>query len=398
MSLPWSDIGQALGETAAILKGLEIEDLANLPQMTDAYKLAAMRVLSSIFSPAYLAAPELVPLTVCKQINLSVEYGNASVSPFAYGNYGLLLCAIVGDIDSGYQFGQLALTLLSKLNAQEIKAKTIFIVNTLIRHWKEHLRETLEPLVSGYSSGMETGDLEYSAYGLVMYSGFAYFSGQELTVLEREIAINRDAIHKIKQETSINYIEAHWQATLNMLGKSENPSLLKGEACDEQMRLPLHEQANDKLGLAYIYWPKLLLSYWFENYSEAIENSAIAEKYLNAVVGMPLVPLFYFYDSLVRLAVYANSQESEQQKILVRVQANQEKMQKWAHHAPMNHLHKFYLVEAERHRVLGGKIEAIEMYDKAITLAQENEYINEEALANELVQLGVSRQTIFVVE
>ncbi|MEH1970296.1 trifunctional serine/threonine-protein kinase/ATP-binding protein/sensor histidine kinase [Nostoc sp.] len=379
-----SDIGQGLADTAAILSGTRIEDLIDLPQMSDRYKLAAMRLLSSIFAPAYIAAPTLLPLTVCKQVELSVQYGNASVSPFAYANYGFLLCAIVGDIDSGYQFGQLALSLLSKLNAQEIKAKTVFIVNLFIRHWKEHLRETLEPLVSGYSSGMETGDLEYAGYSLLQYSCLAYFSGKELTVLEREMAINRDAIHKIKQETALNYIEIYWQATLNLLGKSENPCLLKGEACDEQIRLPLHQQANDNAGIGYIYLNKFLLCYWFENYSEAIENLAIAEKYLDAVVGMPLVPIFNFYDSLVRLAVYANSQESEQNAILDRVQANQEKMQKWAHHAPMNHLHKFYLVEAERHRVLGEKIEAIEMYDQAIALAKQNEYINEEAIAHEL--------------
>ena len=379
-----SDIGQALTETATILNHLRIEDLVDLPQMTDPYKLAAMRLISSIFAATYMAAPELLPLTVCKQVNLSVQYGNASVSPFAYANYGFLLCGVLGDIDLGYQLGQLALSLVSKLNAQEIKAKTLFIVNIFIRHWKEHLRETLEPFVSVYSSGLETGDLEYGVYGLVLYSWFAYFSGKELTVLEREIAINRDAIHKIKQETSLQYIETYWQATLNLLGKSENPCVLKGEACDEQIRLPLHEQANDRLGISYIYWNKLLLSYWFENYSEAIENTAIAEKYLDVVVGLPLVPLFHFYDSLVGLAVYPARPESEQNTILERVRANQEKMQKWAHHAPMNHLHKFSLVEAERYRVLGEKIEAMEMYDKAIALAKENEYINEEALAHEL--------------
>ncbi|MEG4865142.1 MULTISPECIES: trifunctional serine/threonine-protein kinase/ATP-binding protein/sensor histidine kinase [unclassified Microcoleus] len=379
-----SDIGQALSDTAAMVKDWRIEDLIDLPQMSEPYKLAAMRLLSSIFAAAYIAAPELLPLTVCKQVNLSVQYGNASVSPFAYANYGLLLCGVVGDIDSGYQFGQLALNLVSKLNAQEIKAKTVVIVNVLIRHWKEHLRETLEPLVSAYSTGMETGDLEYGSYGLLASSYFAYFSGKELAVVEREIARNKDAIHKIKQETALNYLEIYWQATLNMLGKSENPCLLKGEVWDEQIGLPLHQQAKDKVGVAYIYWNKLLLSYWFENYSEAIENTAIAEKYLDVLVGLPFVPLFYFYDSLVQLAVYADASQSEQQGILDRVQANQEKMQKWAHHAPMNYLHKFYLVEAERHRVLGEKIAAIEMYDKAIALAQENEYINEEALASEL--------------
>ncbi|MEH2283974.1 MAG: AAA family ATPase [Nostoc sp.] len=379
-----SDIGQALFETAAILNGLRIEDLIDLPQMSDRYKLAAIRILSSLFAPAYIAAPQLLLLTLCKQVDLSVQYGNASVSPSAYANYGLLLCGIVGDIDSGHQFGQLALNLLSKLNAQEIKAKTVVTVNIFTRHGKEHLRETLEPLVSAYSIGMETGDLQWAAFGLMLYSYFAYFSGKELTVLEREIAAYRDIAHKMKQEIAVSYIEMYWQAILNMLGKSENPCVVKGEAYDEQIGLPLLLQTNDKTGLYYLYWNKLLLSYWFDNYSEAIENIAIAEKYLDAVVGLPLVPLFYFYDSLVRLAVYPDRSESEQQEIRDRLQANQEKMQKWAHHAPMNYLHKFYLVEAERHRVLGEKIAAMEMYDQAIALAKENEYINEEALTHEL--------------
>jgi predicted ATPase/signal transduction histidine kinase len=379
-----SDIGQAFTETSAILNGMGIEELIDLPQMNDPNKLAAMRLMSSIFAPVYIAAPALLPLTICKQVHLSVEYGNASVSPFAYANYGFLLCGIVGDIDSGYQFGQLALSLLSRLNAQEIKAKTPFIVNIFIRHCKEHLRETLEPLVSVYSSGLETGDLEFGAFGLLLYSYFAYYSGKELTALETTMANYRNAIYKLKQETALNFHEIYWQAVLNLLGKSEDPCRLQGEAYDEEIRLPLHEQANDRLGVAYLYWNKLLLSYWFENYSEAIENTTIAEKYLDVVVGLPLVPLFHFYDSLIWLAVYYARSESEQNTILERVRNNQQKMQKWAHHAPMNHLHKFYLVEAERHRVLDEKIEAIEMYDKSIALAKENEYINEEALAHEL--------------
>ncbi|MHC5726253.1 MAG: GAF domain-containing sensor histidine kinase, partial [Nostoc sp.] len=77
-------------------------------------------------------------------------------------------------------------------------------------------------------------------------------------------------------------------------------------------------------------------------------------------------------------------EESEQKQILNKVVVNQEKMRHWANHAPMNYLHKFYLVEAERHRVLDQYIEAMDNYDRAILLANEHEYINEEALAQEL--------------
>ena len=103
------------------------------------------------------------------------------------------------------------------------------------------MRKILEPLVSAYSIALETGDLEFAGFSLMLSSYCAYFTGKELTVLEREMSTYRDAVHKIKQNTALNYIEIFWQATLNMLGKSENPSLLKGEACDEQIKLLLHQ-------------------------------------------------------------------------------------------------------------------------------------------------------------
>ncbi|MBW4676030.1 MAG: hypothetical protein KME52_19000 [Desmonostoc geniculatum HA4340-LM1] len=71
--------------------------------------------------------------------------------------------------------------------------------------------------------------------------------------------------------------------------------------------------------------------------------------------------IFHFYDSLIRLVVYGDNLESEQQSILDRIESNQAKIQKWAHHAPMNHLHRFYLVEAERHRVLNQNLEVFSL-------------------------------------
>ncbi|MFN6563754.1 MAG: AAA family ATPase [Nostoc sp. ChiSLP01] len=379
-----SDIGLGLAETASILNGKPIKDLIDLPPMKDPYPLAVIRLLSHISPAAYMAMPELLPLLICKQINISVQHGNASLSAFAYSLYGCILCGVVGDLDSGYKFGQLSVSLVSKLNAKELKAKNDVNVNIAIRHWKEHLKESLQPLLSCYSCGLETGDLQFAAYGLYIYSAHAYLCGKELSVLEREMPTYRNAIHQIKQETALYYQEMFWQAVLNMTGKVENPCLLQGNAYDEQVMLPVHQQNKDYMAIHYLYLHKLLFCYLFENYSEAIENSTLVETSLSAAPGQITVAIYYFYDSLVQLAVYPDSFESEQNTLLDKVRTNQEKMQKWAHHAPMNFLHKFYLVEAERYRVLGEKLAAIEMYEKAIALAKENEYINEEALAQEL--------------
>ncbi|MEP0871372.1 AAA family ATPase [Trichocoleus desertorum AS-A10] len=379
-----ADIGQALGETAAILSGTPTEALIDLPAMSDPHQLAAIRILSSIFSACYSGMPSLVPLTVCKQVNLSVQYGNAAVSPFAYAVYSLLLCGAVGEIERGYEFGQLALRLVSKLNAKEIAAKTCHLVYAGVQHWKDHVRTTLEPFLSTFSSGLETGDLEYAGYAVMVWSHYSFFAGQPLIQLEREIVTYADALHNISQETALNNTKICWQAILNLMEGTQNLCQLKGKAYDEAKMLPLHQQTNNQLALHYLYLHKLVLCYGFENYREALEHIPHIESSFGASTGQLTVVIFYFYDSLVRLASYSEASHIEQQNILERVQTNQEKLQNWAHHAPMNHLHKYYLVEAERHRVLGKKIEAMELYDKAIAAAKENEYINEEALADEL--------------
>ena len=65
--------------------------------------------------------------------------------------------------------------------------------------------------------------------------------GKQLNLVEQEMATYWNAISKIKQETALHYLEIYWQAVLNMMGKSQNPCILMGEAYDEQKMLPLHQ-------------------------------------------------------------------------------------------------------------------------------------------------------------
>jgi len=51
----------------------------------------------------------------------------------------------------------------------------------------------------------------------------------------------------------------------------------------------------------------------------------------------------------------------------------------YTNYAPMNYLHKFYLVEAEQCRVKEQYLEAIDYYDRSISLAKENGYTNEDS-------------------
>ncbi len=277
------------------------------------------------------------------------------------------------------------MNLLERLNAKEFKSKTFLLVDMYVKHWQEHLKETLKPLLAAYQCGLETGDLEYAVFAIFVRSYHSYLLGRELVQLEQEMAKYGEAIAKFKQEQPLYLNQMYRQAVLNLMGQSENPCCLRGESYNEEKNLPLHLAIPDNYTIYHLYFNKFLLCYLFEHYSEAvIYGTKAAELLLDGAIGILVVPVFYFYDSLARIAVFFDSSHTEQQRILRKVGINQKKMEGWAHHAPMNYWHKFYLVEAERYRVLGRDVLAMDYYDKSIALAQENEYLNEEALAHEL--------------
>ena len=379
-----SDIASALKATKSILAGRQAVDLMALHQMTELDKLAAIRILVSVSSSAFVAAPTLLPFIVLEQVNLSVRYGNTSDSTNGYAYYGLLLCGAVGDIECGYQFGQLALKLLEHFNAKKLKARTYVGVCCSVLHWKEPLRNTLALFREGYQVGLETGDLESATICAVVYVMHSLFVGKELGELSRESDAFRLQLTQLKQEGLLNQLKIFQQSILNLNGDCAQVWQLVGKAFNQEQMLPVLQQSGDQTALCYFYVSKLFLGYLFGKFELAVEAAIATENYLGGVIGLFVVPIFHTYDSLAHLAIYSQVSATEQQHILERVSKNQEKIKTWANYIPANHLHKFYLVEAERYRVLGHKSEAIELYDRAIALAKEHGYTQEEALANEL--------------
>ena len=379
-----ADVEQALQQTQKLLGDRTVESLLELPAMTAPDKQAAMTILSSIGSAAYQVASDLLPLIIFAQVDLSVQYGNAPKSTFSYVQYGLTLVALLKDLDAGYRFGQLGLNLLQGLNASQFAAKTVFGFNVFLRHWKEPAKATLNGFLQAYASGIETGDIEHVALSLMCYSYTAYFSGQELSSLRQTMEDHRRVMQQFRQDSYLRIQSMFYQAVLNLLEPTAAPDRLCSKHYDEDEMIQLHLEANQLLALCQIYLNKLLLSYLFQRYEQALLNARLTEQYLSAATGLLHIPIFHFYDALVQLAVYPTGSETEKTSILNRVTAHQEKLKEWAVHAPSNQAHRCELIAAERCRVLGQNAAASEYYDRAIALAKEHEYLNEAAIANEL--------------
>ena len=66
----------------------QIEELVDLPLMTDPDILDVLDVLTEVVTPALFADENLFSLVICQMVNLSLEHGNCDGSCFAYVWFG----------------------------------------------------------------------------------------------------------------------------------------------------------------------------------------------------------------------------------------------------------------------------------------------------------------------
>ncbi len=391
---------KALEQLKISLRSLDVEpenrlaqlptftNLANIPEMTNLESLAALRLLISITPPVHHVKPDMFPSVALTKLHLCLEQGHSSLAAFAYGSYGVFLCAVIGDVDTAYYSSQIALKLLEQYQSKEISSKIYMIFGVFICAYKEHGRNTLTALRESIKCGLEVGDIEHASYSMMAECTHLFLIGETLDAVEERQAKYIDLLLKLKQKHCVDYAKIWKQVTLNLIGRSSHQYYLTGVDFDEAEMLPHLHNTHNHQSLFTIYLAKTAILYTFDQYEQAVSNAEKATEYMDGAFGLLLVVGHNFYYSLCLLAKYSSCDsetlQNQQECWLNQVVTNQKLMHYWAGYAPVNFQHKYDLVEAETARVMGDKLKAMEYYDRAISLAKANGYIQEEALSNEL--------------
>lgn len=366
-----------------VSRSRQVENLIDLPTMTDSHKLAALRILLAVTPATYITNPRLLPLVVFTAINLCIEYGNSQLSAVAYAWVGACLCGVLEEVNLGYKFCELSLKLLEKFNIRQNKCRVYHLFNCLVRHWKDHIQETIEPFREGTTVGIEAGDLEFASFCGINYCLHSFFNGENLELVHAKYTYYVDLVKKLKQEYSISYIKLCRQIVLNLLNKSDDCCSLSSEDFDELEMLPILLETNDGCSLAALHLAKSMLFYFFGKYEESIQSSKLAENYEAHAIGMVGIGQNIFYYSLALLKACPNISTETRTQFIRKLACNLRRIKKWAQNSPENYAHKFHLISAEKARVLGKPSQAMELYDRAIQGAREQGFVHEEAIAYE---------------
>jgi serine phosphatase RsbU (regulator of sigma subunit) len=372
-----------LAKTKWKLMGKEPKDLAFLPACDDPYVQEAFPIIKRMTPPAFMSGSNIFPLLVFKMVHLSLEHGNTDLSPFGYASYAITLSGVLGDVDQGYEFGEMSKFLIDRLDADDQKDQVLFVNNVFLKHWKQHLNTCIAPLMNAYQLGMRVGNLVGGTWAAYYSLLWQFHTGQNLQSLHDDLTAFSETFRLYKQEGAHDRTEVLRHLVRNLMGLSDAP-LLIGESPEEEQQIKETLSANDdKAMIFFFHFCKLMLENYLGDAQEAVHYADQAETYLDAVTGQPDIPQFHFHRTLALIQGARDNQQALARKRKKQIKKSIASMNKWQKKAPENYAHKYKLMKAEWLDFQGKSDEASAYYARAQRDAQQHQYLHEEALCSE---------------
>jgi PAS domain S-box-containing protein len=377
------DVQQAIQEVNSLIDrpDFTIADIFDLPTMVDAQKIAIIQVAVSISPACHIVDSPLSPLLNALQVNLSIQHGHSPDSAISYANYG---CELIdhNQLEAAIEFSRLAYRFVLEADTKNQTPEIIVPVGLFLHHRHTHLQETLSMFQLGYQIGLETGKLEYVGYCGYALCLHTFWCGQSLAETADLAQLYQQQLFALDRLNNANYCEIVWFTAATLLGQ-DTANLLPQEQRVKQAIL-----AGNNLHQRIFYLHRALSRFLLGDFAGATTDIRQVAASIPGTAGTIVKAGFYFYDSLIVLAHVPTAVvlelASQTENWLMQVQANQNELADWIVAAPMNYLHKWQLVEAEKYRALGELVLAADCYEEAIAGAKIHGYLPEEALANEL--------------
>ena len=173
------DVDQEYAQISQRLGDRSIEELVDLPLMTDPDWRATIDVLVTSASPARFMDSNLSSLILGRIINLSLEHGHTDGSCFAY------VYSDLGLNRSGFRFAKLGFDLMESRKLVRFKPK-VYLGFALSSSWAKHLSVSHALLRRAFEAAREAGDLVYMGYALRTLLTNLIASGTSLVETESE--------------------------------------------------------------------------------------------------------------------------------------------------------------------------------------------------------------------
>lgn len=366
--------------------GREIEELLDLPLLTNQDALDTLEVMAEVATAAVLTNNNLGSLFVCRMVNLSLEYGNSDASCFAYVWLAMISIQRFGNYQIGYRFGQLAYDLVEKRHLTRYKARTYMSFGHMVIPWTKNIWTGREPIRLAFESAKQSGDLTFAGYSWLALVQNLLSAGDPLADVQCEIEAGLAFADKGKFDLIVSILTTFFQLVRSLRGLTPKFGSFDDTEFDE-IRHEQHFSNTPVLWMSeFLYWARKLQARFLAcDYISAVEAALKAEALLSGERRSHFTTAeLHFYGALSHAASWETASPERKLWHLSALTTHHQKLNAWAAHCPENFENRAALVGAEIARIEGRMIEAEQLYEQAIRSGQQNGFIQNEAIAYEL--------------
>jgi PAS domain S-box-containing protein len=388
LGIEWSphptpeDLRREYERTWPLLGRREIEELIDLPLMSDPEAEAAMEVLAKATIPTLLTDYTLHSLVLWRMVNLSLEFGNTEASCQAYSHIFWIAGIHFGNYEAGRRFGRLGYDLVERRGFKRFQARTYsaYAVGVLVEIGP--LRAASDLLRRAFEAAVAAGDLLYAAFACMHLVAILRLAGESLVDAQREAERGLEYAKKARFGLVIDVIATQLAVIRTLRGLTATFGCLNGEQFDE---LQMERRLGSDRRLAFPefrYWMQKLQARFFAgDYASAVDAARNVRRLL--VVTLETGEA-HFYSALSHAASCTSSSPVECRQHLEALAEHYRQLQTYTARHLVSVQSRAELVSAEIARVEGRELDAERLYEVAIDSARDKGFVQNEALANEL--------------
>jgi PAS domain S-box-containing protein len=361
----------------------QIEDLIDLPLMTDPELKAAMRPLLVLANAASFTNFHLFCLLLCRMVNVSMQHGTSGVSANAFGFLGFTLGPVFHRYREGYRFAKLGCDLVEKHGFVDRQAKAYSAMGT-VAVWTQPIACAIDFTRTAFRTAIEVGDLTFACYSMIHLLSYLVMRNDPLDAVWRESEQALDFVRKARFLDLADNVVIQQRFIATMQGRTATLSTFSDAHFDEAAfeaqltvdRMPL---------IISLYWIlKLKARFLSGEYAEALAAADRAKALLWAPAGQVQLIDYHYYDALTVSALYEKGSADDQIGWRNLLAVHLEQLREWADNYPPTFGDKYALVSAEIARLEGRDPDAMRLYEEAIRLAHDHGFVQNEGVAHEV--------------
>ena len=361
-------------------RSVKPEDLLELPEIKNEKENLVTRIFSLAISPVYFSNDfEAYFSTFLSLVNYTIVRGNSVSSPHIFVTYAIIENVFFQNYQRAYAIGRVCLELNRRNFSSKVRGQLTSNLAGGIYHWVIPLRETFQEFYTGYKHSFEAGDYNYLAININQHIATQIRSGRNLKLILEEFEGYRTWIDKTGDSKMVWEFNLYMFCMRELMGKNDEAETASFEESFVRENQPV------KFNLGYFYTARSRYYFIMNEYEKLWQMARTGIKLLLFFRASPSHADAVFYYSLSMVMNYHRFSSYEQQVVKRKLRKNIRQFEKWEQLCPQNFSSQLLLICSGYSKIENDITSAINYCQKAAIDAKENQFIQLEAIANEMM-------------